>query len=168
LETIMFIFEYCKAWVCSKLSPPHPVTPEGIVADAAVPQIAVTATGELTVDGAVVCEVKFPDTEQSFKGLMHKQHSADAVSGGTFIVSPIKFKENTEGKNAVAGTISFVFAKTAPKPYEISIGTCVSINRGVSFMYGGVKVKEEFVRLCEMHRSSPVVVLIAPKNEGEV
>ena len=164
METIMFVLNYLKAWWNVQINKKkEEIPPNGVVGDAAVPQIVVMADAE-TTDGSLTGTVKFPDGA-FFQCLLSKTHkpkldgsySVEPNLDGSYSVQPIRFSGAKEG-------FRFVFHKGKPQPFEIVVGSSYGENNGRSVMYGGHKLKEKFMERCDQLAGTPVVIVVNLKK----
>ena len=150
----MFVLDYLKAWWNVQINKKKEEIPlNGVVGDAAVPQIVVMADAE-TTDGSLTGTVKFPDGA-FFRCLLSKTHKQKL--DGSYSVQPIRFSGAKEG-------FRFVFHKGKPQPFEIVVGSSYGENNGRSVMYGGHKLKEKFMERCDKLAGTPVVIVVNLKK----
>ena len=156
METIMFVLNYLKAWWNVQINKKKEEIPlNGVVGDAAVPQIVVMADADAeTTDGSLTGTVKFPDGA-FFQCLLSKTHKPKLE--GIYSVQPIRFSGAKEG-------FRFVFHKGKPQPFEIVVGSSYGENTGRSVMYGGHKLKEKFMERCDQLAGTPVVIVVNLKK----
>lgn len=154
MVTIMYVLDYLKTWWYVQTNKKKEEIPtNGVVGDAATPQIVVMADAE-TTDGSLTGTVKFPDGI-FFRCLLSKTHKPKL--DGSYYVQPIRFSGEKE-------EFRFVFHKGKPQPFEIVVGSSYGENTGRSVMYGGYKLKEKFMERCAQLAGTPVVIIVNLKK----
>lgn len=153
IETIKFVLDYLKAWWNVHVNKKKEGIPiNGVIEDAAVPQITVIVDAE-TTDGSLKGTVEFPDGT-IFQCLLSKTHKPELGAIHSFYyVQKIRFSDEKEA-------FRFVFHKGKPKPFEIVVGSSYGVNKGCSVMYGGNKLKEKFMERCDQLAETPVVIVV--------
>lgn len=148
---LMFVIDYLKAWWYSSMCRKENEVPlNGIIEDA-VPEIGVVNT-YYADDGAMIGVVEFPDG-QKFNCLFSESYIVTGMYSLRFVEPSV-----------------FAFHKGFPKTGDIVIGETYGLAGKVdkkTVMYGGDKVKEEFLQKLKTFSDCPVIVHINRHNMSQ-